>query len=213
MNSRALLGLSALPCALLALAPTAFAKTTPAPVVKSITPLKANVGDTLTIKGTGFTPGKGKTRVFFMKRGRGSTFARAASATKTTLTVVVPAQVDRILNGSSSRIQIRLLTSKFGTLTAAAKSPVLSPTPLGGSGGGNTPGGGSTAPKTCMPGDVASPGNGSDHDGLPDTTEVAIGTDPCNAATDGDRVPDGYEYYSAQDLNSTVLFGTGSLLP
>jgi hypothetical protein len=214
MNSRALLCLSALACALLALTASASAKPTPAPVVKSISPLKANVGDVLTIKGSGFIAGKGKTRIFFMKRGRGTAFARAASGTKTTLKVVVPAQLDKILGGKPAHIQIRVLTSKFGKLTATSKSPLLSPTPSGGGPtGGDPTGGGPAAPKTCMPGDVASPGNDSDHDGISDPREVEIGTDPCNADTDGDGASDGYEYYSAQDLNSTVLFGSGPLLP
>jgi thrombospondin type 3 repeat protein len=64
-----------------------------------------------------------------------------------------------------------------------------------------------------MPGDQAVATNDSDKDGLNDAREVQIGTDPCSADTDGDKVGDGYEYYSAQDLNSTVLFGSGPLLP
>jgi hypothetical protein len=205
MNSRrVLLCLGALVCALLAFTASASAKTN-APIVKSVSPLKANVGDTLTIKGSGFLPGKGKTRVFFMKSGRGSAFARAVNATTTKLTVVVPAQVAKIINGKPARVQIRLLTSKFGNLTSTKKSPLLSPAAAGG--------GGTPPPKTCMPGDQASASNDSDKDGLNDALEVQIGTDPCSADTDGDHVSDGYEYNAAQDLNSTVLFGSGPLLP
>jgi hypothetical protein len=211
MNSRVLLCLGALACALLAFTASASAKTAP-PVVKSITPLTAHVGDTLTIKGSGFLPGKGKTRIFFMKRGRGTAFARAATATRTTLTVVVPAQLDKILAGATARVQVRVLTSQFGNLTSTKKSPLLSPTPAGGTGGSGGGTGGPTQ-KTCMPGDQALATNDSDHDGLNDAEEVRIGTDPCSADTDGDGVPDGYEYYAAQDLNSTVLFGSGPLLP
>jgi hypothetical protein len=64
-----------------------------------------------------------------------------------------------------------------------------------------------------MPGDQALNTNDSDKDGLNDALEVSIATDPCAADTDKDGVPDGFEYYSAQDLNSTVLFGGGPLLP
>jgi hypothetical protein len=212
MNSRVLLCLGALVCALLAFTASASASTK-APVVKSISPLQANVGDTLTIKGSNFLPGKGKTRIFFMKRGRGTAFARAATATRTTLTVVVPAQLDKILAGKPARVQVRVLTNEFGNLTSAKKSPLLSPSAVtggsGSSGGGDTP----APPKTCMPGDQALATNDSDKDGLNDALEVQIGTDPCSADTDGDGVSDGYEYYSAQDLNSTVLFGSGPLLP
>jgi hypothetical protein len=41
-----------------------------------------------------------------------------------------------------------------------------------------------------------------DGDGLPDTLEVSIGTDPLRADTDGDGVSDAFEYSSALDLNS-----------
>ena len=41
-----------------------------------------------------------------------------------------------------------------------------------------------------------------DNDLLPDTTEVAIGTDPCNADSDGDGMQDGWEYQSSIDLNT-----------
>ena len=40
-----------------------------------------------------------------------------------------------------------------------------------------------------------------DNDLLTDATEVAIGTVPCNADSDGDGVEDGYEFQSAKDLN------------
>ena len=42
-----------------------------------------------------------------------------------------------------------------------------------------------------------------DHDGdlLPNTLELAIGTDPCLADTDNDQMSDGWEYWSAKDLS------------
>ena len=107
MNSSARLRLCALACAApLAFAASASAST--APVVKSVTPMKLKVGEKLTVKGSGFIPGKGKTRVFFVRRGGGTAFARAASATRTKLVVVVPAQLDKVLNGRSARVRIRI---------------------------------------------------------------------------------------------------------
>jgi hypothetical protein len=206
MNSRrVVLCLGALSSALLAsVAPASAASN--APVIKSISPMKLKVGEKLTLKGKYFLSGKGKTRVFFVRGGGGAAYARSDSGSTTTLVVTLPAQLDKILKGKTARIQVRLLAKKFGKLTAAAKSPLVSPAdnPSGGGGGGQ---------KTCMPGDQALATNDSDKDGLNDALEVSIATDPCAADTDKDGVPDGFEYYSAQDLNSTVLFGSGPLLP
>jgi hypothetical protein len=205
MNSRrVVLCLGALSSALIASTAPASAATT-VPVIKSISPMKLNVGQKLTVKGKYFLAGKGRTRVFFVRGQGGAAYARSDSGTTTKLIVTLPAQLDKVLKGKTARIQIRVLTQKFGKLTAASKSPLVSPsTADGGTGGGQ---------KTCMPGDQALATNDSDKDGLNDALEVSIGTDPCAADTDKDGVPDGYEYYSAQDLNSTVLFGSGPVLP
>src|SRR3954470_14844012 len=210
MNSRrVVLCLGALSSALLVASVPASAATN-APVIKSISPMKLNVGQKLTVKGKYFLAGKGKTRVFFVRGRGGAAYAKSDSGTTTKLVVTLPAQLDKVLKGKASRIQIRLLAKKFGALTTTSKSPLVSPSAGGGGTGGG--GGGSTS-KTCMPNDQAVATNDSDKDGLNDALEVSVATDPCLADTDKDGVPDGYEYYSAQDLNSTVLFGTGPLLP
>jgi hypothetical protein len=211
MNSRRVfLCLGALSSALLASSASALAASNTTPVIKSISPMSLKVGEKLTLRGKGFLPGKGKTRVFFVRKGGGgAAYARADSATRTKLVVTLPAQLDKVLGGKTARIQVRVLGSRFGTLTKAKDSPLVSPAAAdtGGSTGGPPPA------KTCMPNDVALTTNDSDKDGLNDSLEVSIGTDPCSADTDKDGVPDGYEYYAAQDLNSTVLFGSGPLLP
>jgi hypothetical protein len=206
MNSRrVVLCLGALAGALAA--STSSASAAPhAPVIGSISPMKLKVGQKLTIKGKYFLAGKGKTRIFFVRGRGGAAFARSDSGTTTKLVVTVPAQLNKVIGGKTARIRIRLLANSFGATTAYKKSPLVSP-------GGNGGAGGGTKQKTCMPGDKALATNDSDHDGLNDALEVSIATDPCAADTDGDGVPDGYEYYSAQDLNSTVLFGTGPVLP
>ena len=206
MNSRALFCLPALACALLAFAASASAAT-PAPVIKSISPMRANVGDKLTVKGKNFIPGAGKTRVFFVRRGGGTAFARADSASRTKLVVTVPAQLDKVLKGKSARVRIRVLTKKFGKLTAARKSPIIGPAAAGTTDPGPT---GPAAPEADCDADGTpnSVDTDDDNDLLSDTEETQLATDPCNADTDGDGVQDGYEYFSALDLNRTVLFGS-----
>jgi hypothetical protein len=207
MKKRATLPLLALACAFFAFSSAAYAS--PAPVIKSVKPLSVKVGQKLTITGKNFKAGKGKTRVFFLRSGgTGATWALADTATKTKLTVTVPAKINDLLAaGKSGRFKIRLLASRFGKLTSAKLSPVITANAAAGGSSGTNP---STS---CMPGGVALAANDSDGDGLNDAEEVRIGTDPCNKDTDGDGVTDGFEYQSAQDLNSTVLFGSGPLLP
>lgn len=209
MNSRrVVLCLGALSSALLAFSASASAKSTPAPVIKSISPMTLNVGEKLTIKGKNFIPGKGKTRVFFVRHSGGTAFARADKATKTKLVVTLPAQLDKVLDGKTARVQVRVLTKKFGKLTATKKSPLVSPT-VAGSGTIPDPGTGPAVPAgDCDKDGVPnSEETDMDNDLLSNDEETALGLDPCSADTDVDGVQDGYEYFSALDLNRTVLFG------
>jgi hypothetical protein len=210
MNSRrVVLCLGALLSALLVPVASASAKSTPAPVIKSISPMTLNVGEKLTIKGKNFIPGKNKTRVFFVRKSGGTAFARAEKATKTKLVVTLPAQLDKVLKGKTARVQVRVLTKKFGKLTAAKKSPIVSPS-IPGTIEGPDPG--VTGPGSPV-GDCDKdqiPNNEEtdmDNDLLSNDDEKTLGLDPCAADTDLDGVEDGYEWFSALDLNRTVLFG------
>src|SRR3954454_5660761 len=206
MNSRrVVLCLGALISALLVLCPSALAATkTPAPTVSSVSPLRLKVGEKLTVKGKNFIPGKGKTRVLFVRKGGGAAFARADKATSTKLVVTLPPQLEKVLGGKASRVQIRVLAKKFGKLSAAKKSPIVADT--AGDGGGEDPG------TTSDPVDTgpARPGGDCDKDGVPNSAEtdmdndllsnsdeVDLALDPCSADTDLDGVSDGYEWHSA----------------
>src|SRR3954447_15601476 len=217
MNSRrVVLCLGALISALLVLSASAIAATkTPAPTVSSVSPMRLKVGETLTVKGKNFIPGKGKTRVLFVRKDGGAAFGRAKSATKTKLTVVLPVQLEKVLGGKSRRIQIRVLAKKFGKLSAAKLSPIVSPAAV--TNGDGDPG---TTPDPTDTGPAAPVGD-CDKDGVPNSAETdmdndllsndlekSLALDPCSADTDLDGVPDGYEWQSALDLNRTVLFGS-----
>src|SRR3954453_11700196 len=64
------------------------------PVITAVSPMKAEVGDTLTIRGRYFRKGKGKNTVAFKRDGAPAVFVKADVSTKRMLTVVVPAKLD-----------------------------------------------------------------------------------------------------------------------
>jgi hypothetical protein len=193
-------------CALFAallLSATTSAAAVKAPVVKSISPKNVRVGQKLTIRGSGFLPGKGKTRVFFVRvNGKGVASAKASSATRTRLVVIVPTALNDPLAGHAARFRLRILARKFGAWSKLSRSPIVSPSSASGGLGGPPAG-------DCdRDGTPNSTDTDDDNDLLPDTQETGdLGTDPCNADTDGDGVQDGFEWQSALDLNRTVLQG------
>jgi hypothetical protein len=211
MTRRALLSTSALLVAALAPA-TSAAAASKAPVVKSITPLKVAVGQQLTLKGKNFLPGKGKTRVFFVRmNGAGVASAAADKGTRTKVVVTVPAVLNAPLAGKSARFKVRVLAKRFGAWSKLTKSPVITAA-ADGSGDG---GGGTASPEGDCDKDGVLNGADADDDNdlLTDAEEKTLGTDACKADTEGDGVEDGYEYKSAVDLNETVLFGARDPIP
>src|SRR3954468_2210287 len=138
MTRRALVSTSAL--LVVALAPATAAAASKVPVVKSITPLKASVGQKLTLKGKNFLPGKGKTRVFFVRvNGTGVASAAADKGTKSKVVVTVPAVLNDALAGKSGRFKVRVLAKSFGAWTKTSKSPIITASADGsGNGGGGS---------------------------------------------------------------------------
>ena len=214
--------------ALLAVVPATAGAAT-APKVTSVAPLKLKIGERLTIRGSGFLPGKNRTTVVFKATGTRAVFAKAESATKTKLVVKVPGKLLSFLKVNSggatvaTRFQIRVLGRRFSpSYTPAGKSPVIAAATTAADPAPATPvttgsktsaaastapaaSGGSTTPTTAA--------SDCDHDGTPDsvdtdddndllldTIERNIGTDPCNADSDSDGMTDGWEYKSALDL-------------
>ena len=204
-------------------APATAGAAVKAPVITSVTPKTANVGDKLILRGHYFRLGKGKNRVLFQRSGGKSVFLRADVSTKVRMTVVLPARLEAYMPQpggipTATRFRLRVLTSKLSTrFTTLTNSPLIGPRPPK-----PAPGAGGGAPNTSISqpdGDCDGDGvknsvdTDDDNDLLPDTLEVQIGTDPCNGDSDGDGVEDGYEYQSALDLNNDNYRTATNVLP
>ena len=175
---------------------SAAKKKAAAPVVTKVTPMRISVGGTLTIKGRHFrSKAKSNTVIFRASNGR-SAFVKPRRASSTKLVLKVTAPVARLLTVKNSaqrptRLKLRVLAGKFSKFTSRRLSPVV----LGLSAGGGDGGGGGGTNTVCA--------DDSDHDNdlLSNSLEKSLGTDPCLADTDADGMIDGWEYYSAKDLN------------
>jgi hypothetical protein len=216
-------------CALFAVVPAAANAATP-PKVTSVAPLKLKIGERLTIRGKGFLAGKNRNTVLFKATGARAVFVKAESATSTVLVVKVPTKLAPFLKAASgTRFQLRVLARRLSpAYTPTGKSPVVAAatSTAVGSSPANTPESktpsavaklvpatsSATTPAPTPPAAAAADCDGDgtpdtvdaddDNDLLPDATEVAIGTEPCNRDTDGDGMQDGWEYQSSIDLNT-----------
>jgi IPT/TIG domain/Bacterial TSP3 repeat len=211
MSRRTLLALLALAASLLAVTP-AWAKSAKShksstPTIKSIHPLSANIGQKLTIRGTGFVRGKKKNTVVFMGAGKRVVWVKADTATTKKITVKLPDTLAAILTNSggslvATKLQVRVIAKKSArAFTKLSKSPKIGPKNSS-----------ATAPTSCVPHPTVA---GSDVDGdmLPDALELSFPhpTDPCKYDTDGDGISDGYEYQAALDLNRTGNASPGNI--
>ena len=187
--------LLALSAALVAV-PAALAAPAPEPSITRVTPMRVSVGNLLTIRGTHFKAKRLRNTVIFRGPDGRTAFAKPRRATTTKLVVRIPAAVSRLLRVSGSRqrptrLKLRVLSArKFSKFTPRRLSPVVTGVGDGDGGGGS----GGTA-VVCN--------DSADHDGdlLANSLELTIGTDPCLADTDNDQMSDGWEYWSAKDLN------------
>ena len=177
----------------------------PRPTITKVSPMQVKVGQKVVIYGKNFRSGAGKDKVFFLRPGGGVVIVKAQTATSTRLVVKVPSKVTTLLDVKSgsvvaTKLRLRVLTDQFGNTTKLSKSPLIVPT------SGKSGGGGTSTP-ACQKATTQD----SDGDGLTNALEInTLHTDPCKADTDGDGVPDGYEYQSALDLNNTTLTGRDS---
>ncbi len=178
-----------LSAALLAAAPGAAHAAKPKyPSVTKVAPMKVGVGDTLTISGRNFRSGKGRNTVVFKRLGGRAVFVKAGKATSRKITVKLPAKMLTALsqkegNPVSTRFRVRVAAVRLGLrFTAMKRSPLVEPESRAG----------------------RDPGDG-DGDRLGDALELKLGLNPSREDTDEDGVGDGFEYYSAKDLNGKAL--------
>src|SRR4051794_24809680 len=172
------------------------------PVVTSISPKKLAIGQTLTIRGRHFLSGKFRNTIAFQRPRAQAVFLKADKATATTIKVKLTSKLLPFLTqvggkSTPTRFKIRVLSRRFGKFfTSKALSPVIEP------GTGSAPG---SSPDCDHDGIANTAETDDDNDLLPDTTEAKYRLDSCNPDTDGDGIEDGWEYYSALDLNSKAV--------
>ena len=186
--------------AVLVAAPAALAASGPAPTITRVQPMRVSVGNLLTITGTNFKAQRTRNTVIFRGPTGRTAFAKPRRSTRRKLVVRVPAAVARLLRLSGSRqrptrLKLRVLSGQFSKFTTRRLSPVVTGVGDGDGGPGGGGGGGGGGTVVCD--------DSADHDGdlLPNTLELAIGTDPCLADTDNDQMSDGWEYWSSKDMN------------
>lgn len=179
---------------------TSKKKPSPFPTISKVTPARARVGETLTIRGRNYLVGKNRTTVVFKRDGKRAIFVKAQVSTKTMLKVTVPKALEEQLgvkNGVPlfTRYRLRVGAKRFGKRYTANKlivGPEAKPT---------------VNVEECakvLAG--ADPGGDLDNDLLTNAEERAIALmNPCDPDTDRDGMTDGWEFYSAKDLNQRAI--------
>lgn len=168
------------------------------PSITKVAPMKLGVGDTLTVRGKGFRSGKGRNTVVFKREGGRAVFVKAQKATRTQISVTIPAKMLAALGQKSgkpvaTRFRVRVLAGRFGRrFTSTKLSPVIGPVAI------KEP----KRPDDCD-GDLVPNAKDADDDNdlLADTLEATLKTDACKRDSDGDGMTDGWEQESALDYN------------
>src|SRR4051794_20028256 len=207
-----------------------------APVITSVSPMRADVGDVLTLRGKNFRKGKGRNSVGFKRDGAAVVFVKSDISTTRLMKARIRARLEAYMaTAGPTRLptvfRLRVLPSRFGAaFTPARRSPTIGPKPAAAPTGNAAPSTQPVDPLAPVAAPVAAPAaateadcdgdkipNGADadddNDRLPDTLENAIGTDGCKADSDGDGIEDGYEYRSAVDLNDDEYQSPNTVLP
>jgi hypothetical protein len=186
------------------------------PVVTSVRPMEAFIGETVEIRGRHFLRGRNRNSVVFKRDGGRAIFVKADVGTTKLLRVKLPDKLASALvvkDGTPvpTRLRVRVLAAKFGkAFTSLRNSPVIGP---------EKPPAPATPPASQPDGDCDADGllnkvdSDDDNDLLADGLETQLKLDGCKRDSDGDAVEDGYEYRSAQDLNDDHYQNPDTYLP
>jgi hypothetical protein len=165
------------------------------PSVSSLAPLTLRVGDTLTIRGRNFVPGKNRNKVAFKRDGSPAVSVKAAEATRTQMKVVVPAALAKYLTvaggaAQPSRFRVRVVAGHSAAkgYTALKRSPLIAPA-SGAAAGLDEPGGPDDGCGTDTSGVID--GVEGDVGGASDVVNAATETDPCLVGGQQDDPGDG----------------------
>lgn len=134
MSSRRLLTLPVCLAAFAAVPTVADAASTPKyPTISQITPMRAAIGETMTITGRNYVRGQRKNIVVFKRDGKPAVFLKADTATPTRITLVLPEKLRAYLGRRentfvATRFRIRISARRFGKgYTKLSSSPVITP--------------------------------------------------------------------------------------
>src|SRR3954447_26085379 len=103
------------------------------PVVSTVSPMTAQIGQTLVIGGPNFRRGKNKNTVAFQAPGTRAVFVKNTLGTAKQVRVVIPESLRTVLShvGDTKRFRLRILSAGFSKkFTAAKLSPQITAPPL-----------------------------------------------------------------------------------
>jgi hypothetical protein len=166
----------------------------PPPSVSSLSPLALRVGDTLTIRGHRFIPGKKHNTVSFKRDGSPAVVVvKAGDATRTKLKVVVPAKLAKYFTVAAgavrpSRFRVRVGAGRSSKgYTPLKRSPLIGLPPTAAVG---VPDQLDETDDGCDTGGVVDSIEGDDGTLADDTPDAASDTDPCAVDGGGDDLGD-----------------------
>lgn len=171
------------------------------PTISKVSPERARVGETLTIRGRNYLVGKNRTTVVFKRDGMKAIFVKAQISTKTMLKVTVPKVLETQLATKDgyplfTKFRLRVGAKRFGlryTPNKLSVGPAAQP-------GVNV--------DECAKIRTGNDPNGDlDGDLLTNAEELNLRNplNPCTADSDGDALTDGWEYFAAKDLNQRAV--------